>query len=548
MTNEVNFLTVRASHRAKRSSRSIPMSKRCSGRPCWDGTAPQLPYALDMEHLDVLVVGAGISGISAAYHLQTHCPDKTYAIVDMRDNLGGTWDLFRYPGIRSDSDMYTLGFRWKAWENAKAIADGPSILEYLKRTASEYGIDRKVRHGIKVKAARWRSDWARWVVDCEEVASGKQLKLSCNFLFMCTGYYEYEHGYTPHFEGRDRFRGTIVHPQHWPRDLDYDGKRVVVIGSGATAMTLVPAMMDAANGQRAAHVTMLQRTPTYVVSMPAEDKHANWLREHLPSMTAYGLTRWKNILWSTLSYNYTRRFPDRAKTFIMRGVRRHLPDFDIKKHFNPPYNVWDQRVCLVPDADLFKAIKRGDVDVVTDHIATFTERGVKLESGDELEADIIVTATGLQLKVMAGLELEVDGKLLNKSDLMSYKGMMYSDVPNLAQAFGYTNASWTLKCDLTCEFVTRLINHMDKNGFDTVTPARDPDVDVEESMPLAAGYIQRSVHLFPKQGKTHPWRLYQNYFLDMLSLRYSPLRDGTLKFSKSKGVRLRVTQPAAIQA
>ena len=487
---------------------------------------------MTLEHFDVLIVGAGLSGIGAGYHLQANCPGKTYAILEGREAIGGTWDLFRYPGIRSDSDMYTLGYAFKPWTEAKAIADGPSILNYVRRTAQEHGIDRKIRFGHMVRRAAWSSRDARWTVEIERGPDKDVVQLSCNFLLMCSGYYDYAGGYTPNFPGVETFKGKVVHPQQWPEDLDYTDKKVVVIGSGATAVTLVPEM-----AKKAAHVTMLQRSPTYVVSAPAEDAMANRLRARLPAKLAYGLIRWRNVLFGMFFYNQTRKDPARAKATIIEGVRQALgPDYDVATHFTPSYNPWDQRLCLVPDADLFNSINAGTSSVVTDHIQTFTPKGIKLRSGQELAADIIVSATGLRMKLMGGLEVSVDGRRVDLSQTMSYKGMMYSGVPNIASTFGYTNASWTLKCDLTCEYVCRLLNHMDRRGVDICMPGQ-PDAAVGEApwLDFSSGYVQRGMKDFPKQGTVEPWKLYQNYAMDLMSLRFGKLEDGILEFSKSKG-------------
>jgi cation diffusion facilitator CzcD-associated flavoprotein CzcO len=483
---------------------------------------------MTMEHFDVLVVGAGISGIGAGYHLQTYSPKRSYAILEGRARLGGTWDLFRYPGIRSDSDMYTLGYSFRPWKEAKAIADGPSILNYLEQTARDHGIDKHIRYSHQVKRAAWSTDTATWTVDVERGPEKELVQYSCNFLFMCSGYYNYAEGYTPEFAGADRFKGDIVHPQFWPENLDYSGKCVVVIGSGATAVTLVPEM-----AKKAAHVTMLQRSPTYVVSRPEEDRIANWLRRHLPAMTAYGITRWKNVLLGMYFFNLCRKKPERAKEFILKGVREQLgPDYDIDTHFTPKYNPWDQRLCLVPNGDLFESIKKGEASVVTDHIDTFTETGIKLKSGKELEADVIVTATGLKLQLLSGLEVTVDGKQMDLSKTFAYKGMMYSDVPNLASAFGYTNASWTLKADLTSAYLCRLLNHMDKTGLRQATPrVADPSLEEEPWLDFTSGYVQRSINEFPKQGTKAPWKLYQNYALDIVSLKFGSIEDSAMEFT-----------------
>ncbi len=483
----------------------------------------------DTEYLDVLIVGAGLSGIGAAWHLQVMCPGKSYAILEARETSGGTWDLFRYPGIRSDSDMYTLGYSFRPWKDAKAIADGPAILSYIREVASDHGIDARIRYGHRVVAANWSTPQARWTVEIEQGPEKRKATISCGFLWMCSGYYDYAAGYTPELPGSERFKGRIVHPQKWTEDIDYKGKKVVVIGSGATAVTLVPAMAP-----EAGHVTMLQRSPTYVVARPAEDFIANRLRRRLPIRLAYGLTRWKNVLLGMYFYQLCKRRPDRAKALILKGVRYFLgPDYDIEKHFTPRYNPWDQRLCLVPDADLFRAIRAKQVSVVTDEIETFTETGIRLKSGSELEADLVVTATGLALQLLGGMTVQVDGKAINPADTLAYKGMMYSDMPNFAVVSGYTNASWTLKADLVCEYVCRLLNHMQKNGLSQCTPRLDdPDMERLPWVDFSSGYIQRAADKFPKQGARRPWRLHQNYAKDLLSLRYGLLRDKAMVFSR----------------
>jgi monooxygenase len=483
------------------------------------------------EHVDVLIVGAGISGIGAGCHLQTRCPGKSYAILEGRADVGGTWDLFRYPGIRSDSDMYTLGYSFRPWTHAKAIADGPAILEYLKDTAKSYGIDKKIRFGHRVKRAEWSSQDARWTVEAERGPEREPVKLTCNFLFMCSGYYNYAEGYTPQFPGSERFAGRIVHPQKWTADIDYAGKRVVVIGSGATAVTIVPEM-----AKTAARVTMLQRSPTYVISMPAEDFIANGLRRVLPTKLAYLLTRWKNVLFGMLFFQLSRRRPEMIKKLILNGARKALgPDYDIGTHFTPRYNPWDQRLCLVPNGDLFEAIKGGKVDVVTDQIETFTPQGIALRSGKQLDADLIVTATGLNLQLLGGVQVSVDGRDVELAKTLNYKGMMFSDVPNFASSFGYTNASWTLKCDLTCEYVCRLLNHMQKHGWQQCTPRNvDPTLAIEPWIDFSSGYVQRSLHTLPKQGSKLPWKLHQNYAFDIMMLRYGSVDDGVMEFQGTR--------------
>ncbi len=486
---------------------------------------------MSTEHVDVLIVGAGLSGIAAAYHLQHKCPGKRFVILEGRGAIGGTWDLFRYPGIRSDSDMYTLGYSFKPWTDPKAIADGPQILKYVRDTATENGIDRNIRFNHRVRRASWSSADARWTVEAErrtEQGTTETVQMTCGFLFMCSGYYRYENGYLPEFKGMADFKGRIVHPQAWPEDIDYAGKRVVVIGSGATAVTLVPAM-----AKTAAHVTMLQRSPTYVVSRPAQDALANKLRQHLPASLAYHLIRWRNVLFGMYFFQLSRRKPQRVKDLILSGVRAALgPDYDVATHFTPRYNPWDQRLCLVPDGDLFKTIREQHASVVTAGIDTFTERGLRLSDGRELEADIIVTATGLVLQVLGGIEVVVDGRTVDFAKTLNYKGMMYSDVPNLAATLGYTNASWTLKCDLTCEYVCRLLNYMDRHGYRQCVPHNDDStITPLPSLSFSSGYVQRSIADLPKQGSKRPWRLYQNYALDIVSLRFGKVDDGVMRYS-----------------
>ena len=484
-----------------------------------------------VEHFDVLVVGAGLSGLDAAYHLQTKCPGRTYAIFEARESLGGTWDLFRYPGIRSDSDMFTLGFAFRPWTEAKAIADGPAILKYLNASADDYGIRRHIRYQRAVKRATWDSAISKWSVEFENGATGSREVAMCNFLFMCSGYYNYAAGYRPTFPGEETYSGQIVHPQHWPENLEYAGKRIVVIGSGATAVTLVPEM-----ARTAAHVTMLQRSPTYVVSRPAEDAMANMLRRRLPAKLAYTLIRWRNVLGGLYFFNLARKKPDQVKTGIIDMVRGHLgPDYDVATHFTPTYNPWDQRLCLVPDADLFEAIKEGRAEVVTDRIEGFTSTGIALQSGRTLDADIVVTATGLDMQLMGGLEIVVDGERIDPAQSFSYKGMMYSGVPNLASTFGYTNASWTLKADLTSEYVCRLLNHMDRRGFTECRPINDnPDLQPAPWLDFSSGYVTRGMAKFPKQGEAKPWKVHQNYALDLMAFRFGALEDGVMRFSKAK--------------
>ena len=489
---------------------------------------------MSAEHVDVVIVGAGISGIGAAYHLQTECRDRSYVILEGRADIGGTWDLFRYPGVRSDSDMHTLGYRFKPWTAEKSIADGPSIMAYLRETVAEHGIDRHIRFGHLVRRAEWSSDDARWTVHAQRAETGEAVTITCNFLFMCSGYYSYREGYTPEFEGRERFAGQIVHPQHWPSDLDETGKRVVVIGSGATAMTLVPALAE-----RAAHVTMLQRSPTYVVARPDTDKLANRLRSLLPDRLAYTVTRWKNTTMQQMIYRRTRTHPDKVRKVLLDGVRKELgPDFDVDRHFTPSYDPWDQRLCLVPNGDLFQAIRRGKASVVTDRIRSFDERGIQLESGDTIEADIIVTATGLNLVTLGEMDFVVDGTPIDFADTWTYKGFAYSDVPNMASSFGYINASWTLRADLISAYVCRLLNHMRATDTVQCTPRLRPS---DASMParawienFSAGYMQRVMDRFPKQGDREPWINPQNYGRDKKMFRSSPVDDGVMQFTRAR--------------
>ena len=473
------------------------------------------------EHLDVIVVGAGLSGVGAAWHLQQRCPDRSFAILEARDAIGGTWDLFRYPGIRSDSDMHTLGYSFRPWTQAKAIADGPSIRAYVEDTAREAGIDRKIRFRHRLISAEWSTPDARWTLQVEK-EGGERVEMTCGFLYVCSGYYDYAAGHAPDFPGSAGFSGRIVHPQFWPEDLDYSGKQVVVIGSGATAVTLLPEM-----ARHAAHVTMLQRSPTYVVTRPAQDGFANWLRRRLPARAAYGVTRWKNVLFGMFFYRMARRRPERVKERLIGMVREQLgADYDVATHFTPRYNPWDQRICLVPDADLFAALRSGAASVVTDTIETFTPAGIRLASGREIPADVIVTATGLKLAMMGGARIAVDGVPVNVGQAIQYKGMMLSDVPNLAFTFGYTNASWTLKADLVAAYVCRLLNTMKRRGVQQATPRiGDSGVAPEPFADFTSGYIQRAEAVLPKQGNRKPWRLNQNYALDVMALRFGSIDD-----------------------
>ena len=485
-----------------------------------------------IEHLDAIIVGAGLSGIGAAVHLQRDFPGRRFTILESRAAMGGTWDLFRYPGVRSDSDMFTLGYAFKPWTDAKSLADGPAIRDYIVDTAVEHGLDHQVRYGHKVVRADWSSADARWTLEIEHEtdAAGhtRRSRLACNFLLACSGYYRYSEGHAPEFPGAADFAGRLVHPQFWPEDLDYAGRRVVVIGSGATAVTLVPEM-----AKTAAHVTMLQRSPSYVLSLPARDPVAQSLRRHLPRMLAYRLTRTKNIGVAMLFFKLARRWPAKVKKNLIGMVRQALgPSHDVDTHFTPRYDPWDQRVCFVPDGDLFAAIKGGRAEVVTDRIDTFTPGGIRLASGRELPADIVVSATGLVLNLLGDVAFAIDGHPVDFSRTLGYKGMMFSGVPNLIYTFGYTNASWTLKADLTADYASRLFAYMDKHGYASATPVGGPGVETKPFLDFSSGYVQRAVDMMPKQGVKSPWRLYQNYLLDLLTLRYSRIADGTLRFAR----------------
>ena len=495
---------------------------------------------MTIEHFDVVVVGAGISGIGAGYHLQAMSPDRSYVILEGRADIGGTWDLFRYPGVRSDSDMHTLGYSFKPWTSEKAIADGPSILAYLRETVSEFGIDRHIRFGHLATNAEWSNDDARWTVTATDISTdtsttgGERREFTCNYLFMCSGYYSYKAGHTPEFAGIEQFQGTVVHPQQWPEDLDYAGRRVVVVGSGATAMTLIPAI-----AKTAAHVTMLQRSPTYVAAGPDKDVIANTLRKVLPAKAAYAVTRKKNIALQQFIYGQSRTKPARMKANLIKRVRKALgPDYDVATHFTPTYNPWDQRLCLVPNGDLFDAINSGRASVVTDHIDTFTPTGIRLQSGEELAADIVVTATGLELVTLGEMRFVVDGEPVDFAQTWTYKGFAYSGVPNLASSFGYINASWTLRADLTCEYVCRLLNHMATTGTVQCTPRLRPE---DAGMPerpwidgFTAGYMQREMHRFPRQGDREPWINPQSYTRDKKMFRTSALEDGAMQFTSAR--------------
>jgi monooxygenase len=487
-----------------------------------------------IEYTDVVIVGAGLSGIGAACHLRRQCPDQSVVVLEARESIGGTWDLFRYPGIRSDSDMFTLGYRFRPWTEPKAIADGPSILRYIEDTADEFDVQRLVRLNHRVVSASWSSDEARWMVDVHRADTDERVTISCAFLYVCSGYYRYDEGFSPKFPGAERFTGPIIHPQHWPQDLDYDGKRVVVIGSGATAVTLVPTLAETAE-----HVTMLQRSPSYIVARPARDPLADRLRAKLPQKLAYAIVRWKNALQGTAVFQLSRRRPEFMKSLLRNAAIKQLPEgYAVDTHFAPSYNPWDQRMCLVPDGDLFTAIREGRASVVTDQIDTFTETGIRLLSGEELDADIVVSATGLNMLAIGGMELEVDGRDVDLSETVSYKGMMLSGVPNFAWTIGYTNASWTLKADLVAEYVCRLLNYMDENGFAAVTPDATSAPAANPFIDLTSGYVQRSAAKLPKQGDRAPWRLHQNYVRDVLLLRRGPIDDDVVFMPKAAVTRV----------
>ena len=483
---------------------------------------------MTQNHFNVIVVGAGISGIGAGYYLQNKCPNKSFVILEGRDNIGGTWDLFRYPGIRSDSDMNTMGFRFKPWMGVKSIADGPSILSYLQETVKENDLNKKIHFNQWVNEASWSSRDSQWTVQVENKKTQELQDFTCDFLFLCGGYYNYEEGYTPHFAGRENFLGQIIHPQKWPKNLDYKNKKVVVIGSGATAVTIIPTMAE-----KAAHVTMLQRSPTYFLSAPDEDPVGNFLRKFISSKLTYKLVRWKNIRFQWWFFQKCRKFPKKVKEFLIKQVREELgSNYDIETHFTPKYNPWEQRMCLVPNGDFFNAINAGKASVITDHIDRFTKKGIKLKSGGEVEADLIVTATGLNLEVCNGKKLEVDNNEVDISKTMTYKGMMFSDVPNLVATFGYTNASWTLRADLTSEYVCRLLNFMDKKGYANCCPRTAEHVEPDgDWLDFTSGYVKRSMHKFPKQGSRDPWRNTQNFPKDVLAIRWGNIDNKELKFT-----------------
>ena len=483
---------------------------------------------MNTEHFDVLIIGAGLSGIGAACHLKKKCPRREFAILEARDCIGGTWDLFRYPGVRSDSDMFTLGYSFRPWTETKAIADGQSILQYVRDTAREHGIDRRILFDHRITRASWSSKEVCWIIQAERGASREPVYFSCNFVLMCSGYYSYAEGYTPDFPGVAQFKGQIVHPQSWSADVEYGGKRVVVIGSGATAVTLAPEL-----AKSAANVTLLQRSPTYIAAWPDEDRVANALRRWLPLGTACAIARWKNVAAGMYFYRICKRNPERAKAMILEGLRRTLgPDYDAATHFTPRYNPWDQRLCLAPNDNFFQSVREGQITVVTDEVESFVESGIKLRSGAQLDADLVITATGLNLQVLGGAELDVDGRRTDPATLLSYKGVLLSDIPNLASVFGYTNASWTLKADLISGYVCRLLNYMDDRGFSRCTPRNtNPGIERLPPVDFSSGYFQRAMDKLPRQGPQKPWRINQNYVRDILDLRVAAIDDGVLEFA-----------------
>lgn len=479
------------------------------------------------SHYDVLIIGAGLSGICMASHLRMACPNKRVGLLERRKAIGGTWDLFRYPGIRSDSDMFTFGYGFRPWQGLKVLADGPSIRSYITDTAREYGVDKNIRFGVKCTHADWSSDRKVWTISAVDEDSGETRTFTCSYLVNCSGYYNYDQGYLPTFPGVERFKGQCIHPQQWPEQLDYRGKRVVVIGSGATAVTLVPSM-----AREAAHVTMLQRSPSYVFSVPAYDKISSVLQRFLPDRWVYRMARKRNLFLQQTIYKLSKRWPDQVRSFLLHSVKRHVGEGFDMRHFSPSYKPWDERLCAVPDADLFKVLREGKASIVTDHVDSFTESGIRLRSGKELQADIIVTATGLQLHSMGGMAMHVDGQPLKISELMTYKGVLLQDVPNMAWLFGYVNAPWTMKVDLAAGYICRLLNHMERKQVDVVTP-RAPDGQIQEDSIIGAlksGYAKRGQAMVPRQGKGLPWRVLHNVDQDRVMLLKDPVEDSALEF------------------
>jgi monooxygenase len=484
---------------------------------------------MPVEHVDVLIVGAGVSGVGAACHLTRNCPGKSYLILERRQRMGGTWDLFRYPGVRSDSDMFTFGYNFRPWNATKVLADGTSIREYVEETAAEYGVDEHIRFGMRVLKGSWSTETGRWTVEVRDEATKRRKKFTANFLIACSGYYNYDQAYRPDFPGEDDFAGTVVHPQFWPEDLDYKGKRVVIIGSGATAITLLPAMAP-----DTAHITMLQRSPSYILTLPAEDKISQQLRRVLPDSTVFRMARRRNIMLQRGLYQLSRSRPDMVRRMMIKLAERQLKGKADIANFTPRYMPWDQRLCVVPNGDLFRAIRSGKADIVTDRIERFTSTGIKLESGAELEADIIITATGLEVQMLGGAEVEVDGEPLDLSSRVTYKGVMLEQVPNAVLVFGYTNASWTLKADLASEYACRLLNHMDRHGYRQVVATASEDDRGEGSVldALNSGYVLRAEGKLPRQGTHGPWLVRQDYLRDVPILRFGSIDDGLLRFSR----------------
>tara|TARA_A100001391_G_scaffold178050_1_gene142329 strand:- start:10323 stop:11819 length:1497 start_codon:yes stop_codon:yes gene_type:complete len=490
---------------------------------------------MSRNHFDVLIIGAGLSGVGAACHLSRDCPDRSFALIERRPRMGGTWDLFRYPGIRSDSDMYTLGYNFRPWTDPKVLADGTSIREYIVDTAREYGVEDKIHYGLRMLGADFSTETSLWTVQVEHEESGERETYTCQFLLCCTGYYNYDEGYKPTFPGEDAFKGQVIHPQHWPENLDYAGKKVVVIGSGATAVTLVPAMAG-----EAGHVTMLQRSPTYIATVPERDEFSVRLRRFLPEMAVYRMARARNIGLQRLVFKLSKKRPGLVRRALLSAARRQLGDDIDMKHFRPSYNPWDERLCAVPNGDLFKVLRKGQASIVTDHIDTFTENGLRLKSGEELEADIVVSATGLNVQLLGGAELSVDGETREPNDVLVYKGVMLRDVPNMAMVFGYTNSSWTLKADLVAEYVCRLLNYMSRKGLRQVTPRDAEGCDTDTSfLDLQSGYVQRAAHKLPRQGSKAPWKVLSNYLYDLPRLRYGRIDDDTLEFVKDENRKRR---------
>ena len=482
----------------------------------------------NQEH-DVIIIGAGISGIGMAYWLKKKCPTKSFALLEGRSKIGGTWSLFKYPGVRSDSDMFTFGYRFKPWKEPQSLSSGDNILAYLEETVQENNIDEHILFNHKMLSANWSDESATWVLKVETPNGNEQLQ--CKFLSICSGYYDYKEAHRPHFEGEEHFQGKTIIPQFWPKNLDYKDKEIVIIGSGATAVTLVPSLVEGG----AKHVTMVQRSPTYIMNLPNRNQLFIFLKKYFPFLWAYRATRWMNILLQMTSFNLSKIFPKWMKKVLMKAAAKQLPEgYPVDKHFNPTYNPWDQRLCVVPDGDLFQVIKDGKASIATDEILNFTEHGVRLKSEETISADLIVLATGLKIQLLGGASISINGVPVNVNQSMIYKGMMVSSVPNLIYAFGYTNASWTLKVDLTANYLCKLLNHMDKKGYDVVVPEKEELSSDESFLNLNSGYIERAKDILPKQGSRRPWRVFQSYLLDMLATRFGSIPDNVLKFTKNQ--------------